>query len=144
MLQREFSNFLGFSFDVVAWEPLEVGCFYKRFGGWRIFPNSIPDRMASNSDSLFEALKPSRIACLILSPLGDFSYRPMPAPVCRDAPSTLKVHQFKLFGNVSVWGISTRKFARTCPFLDNLGLYWILYSLSSIAQRAILPDKSSL
>ena len=31
-------NFLtfGFTFDVVAWDPLEAGSFYKRFGGWRI------------------------------------------------------------------------------------------------------------
>ena len=92
--------------------------------------SSIPVRMASYSDSLFEVLKPNRIACLILSLLGDFSYRPMPTPVCLDAPSTLRVHQFKLSGHGSVWGIYARKFARTCPFLANLGLYWILYSLS--------------
>ena len=63
--------------------------------------NSIPSRMASYYVSLFEALKPIRIACLILSAPGDFNYRPMPAPVCRDAPSTLRVHQFKLSGHVS-------------------------------------------
>ena len=43
--------------------------------------NSIPTRMASYSNSLFEALKPSRIDCLILSPPRDFSCRPMLAPV---------------------------------------------------------------
>ena len=95
--------------------------------------SSIPSRMASYSDSLFEALKPYRIAYSILSPLEDFSCRLMPAPVCRDALSTLRVHQFKLSGHVLVWGISSRKSARTCPFLANLGLYWIPYSLSSIA-----------
>ena len=36
------------------------------------------------------------------------------------------------------------KSANTCPFFDSLGLYWMLYSLSTIAQRAILPEKSSL
>ena len=36
------------------------------------------------------------------------------------------------------------KSAKTCPFFDSLGLYWMPYSLSSIAQRAILPEKSNL
>ena len=36
------------------------------------------------------------------------------------------------------------KSANTCPFLDSLGLYWMPYSLSSIAQGAILPEKSGL
>ena len=85
--------------------------------------SSISTRRASYSDSLFEALKPSWIACSILSPLGHFSCRPMPTPVCRDASSTLRIHQFKLSEYVSSWGISARKSARTCPFLANLGLY---------------------
>ena len=66
------------------------------------------------------------------------------SPVCRDVLSTLRVHQFKLSGHVSGWGISDRKLAKTCPFLANLGLYWIPYLFSSTAQRAILPDKSGL
>ena len=106
--------------------------------------NSISAMMASYSNSLLEALKPSFIACSILSPLGNFNCRPMSAPGCRDAPSTLRVHQFELSGHVSGWGISTRKSTRTYPFLANLGLYRIPYSLSSIDQRAILPDKSDL
>ena len=106
--------------------------------------SSIPDRRASYSDSLFEALKPYRIACLILSPFGDFNYRPIPALVCLDAASTLSVHQFELSGCVLSWGISAMKSAKTCPFFYSLGLYWMSYSLSSIAQRAILPKKSSL
>ena len=64
--------------------------------------SSIPAKMASYSNSLFEALKPNRIACSILSPLEDFSCRPMPALVCQDGASTLRVHQFKLSGHVSV------------------------------------------
>ena len=94
--------------------------------------NSIPFRMASYSVLLFEALKPIRIACSILSAPRDFNCRPMPAPVCQDAPSTLRVHQFKLSGHVLGWGIYARKSAKTCPFLAKLGLYWIPYSLSSI------------
>ena len=106
--------------------------------------NSIPARMTSYSNSLFEALKPSQTSCSILSPPGEFNYMPMSAPVWRDTSSTLRVHQFKLSGHVSGWGIYARKSTRTCPFLANLVLYWIPYSLSSIAQRAILPDKSGL
>ena len=36
------------------------------------------------------------------------------------------------------------KSTKTCPFFDSLGLYWMSYSLSSIAQRAILPEKLGL
>ena len=36
------------------------------------------------------------------------------------------------------------KSTSTCPFFESLDLYWMLYSLSSIAQRAILPDKLGL
>ena len=100
--------------------------------------------MDSYSDSLFEAQKPNWIACSILSPPGDFSYRLMPATVCLDAPSTLRIHQFELAELVSGEGISAKKLARTYPFLANLGLYEISYSLSSIAHRVILSDKSGL
>ena len=58
--------------------------------------SSIPDNMASHFDSLLEALKPNRITCSILSPVGHFSCRPMLAPVCLNTPSTLSVHQLKL------------------------------------------------
>ena len=44
--------------------------------------NSIPTRMALYSDSLFEALKPRRIACSILSPPEDFNCKPMLASIC--------------------------------------------------------------
>ena len=36
------------------------------------------------------------------------------------------------------------KSTSTCPFFESLGLYWMSYSLSSIAQRAILLDKLGL
>ena len=101
-------------------------------------------RMASYSDSLLEALNPSRIACSILSPDGDFNCKPMPARVCLNAPSILRVHQSKLSGRVFDWGSSAMKSTSTCAFFQSLDLYWIPYSLSSIAQRAILPDKSGL
>ena len=106
--------------------------------------SSIPTRMALYYDSLLEALNPSRIACSILSPDGDFNCKPIPTPVCLDAPSMLSVHQSELLGRVSDWGSSSMKSTSTCPFFESLGLYRMSYSLSSIAQRAILPDKSGL
>ena len=54
--------------------------------------SSSPAIMASYSDSLLMALKPNRTACLILSPVGEVNYRPMPALVCLEAPSTLSAH----------------------------------------------------
>ena len=101
-------------------------------------------RMSLYYDSLLEALYPSQIACSNLSPDGDFSCKPMPAPVCLDAPLILSVHQSKLSRWVSDWGSYAMNSTSTCPFFESLGLYWMLYSLSSIAQRAILPDKSGL
>ena len=99
---------------------------------------------ASYSDSLLEASKPKRTACSILSPTGEVNCRSMPAPDCREAPSTQRVHQPSLFGRVLGCGSYARKSAKTCPFLESHGLYYIPYSLSSIAHRAILPDISSL
>ena len=106
--------------------------------------SSSPAIMASYSDSLLEALKPKRAACSILSPVGEVNYKPMSAPDCLEAPSTQRVHQPFSFGQVLGCGISARKSAKTCPFFESLGLYWMSYSLSSIAHRAILPDISGL
>ena len=96
--------------------------------------NSSLVRMASYYDSLLEALNPSRIAYSILSLDGDFNCKPMPAPVCLDAPLILSVHQSKLSGRVFDWGSTAMKSTNTCPFFESLGLYWMSYSLSSIAQ----------
>ena len=106
--------------------------------------SSSPAIMASYSDSLLEALKPKRTACSILSPVGEVNCNAMPAPDCLEASSTQRVHQPFSFGQVLGCGISARKSAKTCSFLEILGLYWIPYSLSSITHRAILPDKSGL
>ena len=119
-----------FTYPTTNWESLRIIILSADIAA----VSSIPARMASYSDSLFKALKPSQIACSILSPPRDFNCRPMTTPVCRDTLSTLRVHRFKLSGYVSGWVISTRKLARTCPFLANLRLYWISYSLNSIAQ----------
>ena len=100
--------------------------------------------MASYSDSLLEALKPKRTACSILSPVGEVNCSPMLAPDCLEAPSTQRVHQPFSFGQVLGCGSSARKSAKTCPFFKSLGLYWIPYSLSSIAHQAILSDRSGL
>ena len=100
--------------------------------------------MASYSDSLLDALKPKWIACSIFSPIGEVNCSLMPAPDCLDAPSTQRVHHPLSLGQRLCCGSSARKSANTCPFFDSLGLYWILYSLSSMAHRAILPDRSGL
>ena len=106
--------------------------------------SSSPAIMASYYDSLLEALKPKRTSCSILSPVGEVNCSPMSAPDCLEASSTQRVHQPVSFGQVLGCGISARKSAKTCPFLVSLSLYWMSYSLSSIAHRAILPDISSL
>ena len=106
--------------------------------------SSTPGIKASYSDSLLEASKPKRTACSILSPLGEVNYKPIPFPDCLEAPSTQRVHQPSLFECVLGCGSSARKSTKTCPFLESLGLYCIPYLLSSIAHRAIRPDRSSL
>ena len=106
--------------------------------------SSSPARMASYSNSLLEALNSSQIACSILSPDGDLNCKRMPSPVCLDTPSMLSIHQSELSRHASDWGSYAMKSASTCPFFESLGLYWMSYLLSSIAQQAILPDKSSL
>ena len=105
---------------------------------------SSPAIMASYSDSLLEALKPKRTTCSILSPVGEVNCRSIPTPDCLEAPSTQRIHQPFSFGQVLGYGISTRKTAKTCPFFESLGLYWMAYLLSSIAHRAILPDRFGL
>ena len=105
---------------------------------------STPAIKALYSDSLLEASKLKRTAFSILSPTWEVNCRPMPAPDCLEAPSTQRVHQPSLFGRVLGYGSSARKSAKTCPFLESLSLYCIPYSLSSIAHRAIHPDRSGL
>ena len=104
--------------------------------------SSSPAIVVLYSDSLLVALKPNLTTCSTLSPVGEVNYIPMPAPDCLEAPSKQRVHQPFLFGQVLGCEISTRKSAKTCPFFESLGLYWIPYSLNSISQRAILPDIS--
>ena len=106
--------------------------------------SSRPAIMASYSDSFLEALKPKWTACSIRSPVGEVNCRPMLTPDCLEAPSTERVHQPISSEQVSSCGISARKSAKTCPFFESLGLYWMPYSLSSNAQRAILLDRSGL
>ena len=71
----------------------------------RVAASLSPARMASYSDSLLEAPNSSRIARLILSPDGVLNCKPMPAPICLDAPSMLSIHQSELSGRASNWGV---------------------------------------
>ena len=100
-IQGSRDSYSSFTCPTTNWESLRIMSLSDDIAA----ANSIQAKMASYYDSLFEVLKPNRIACSILSPLGDFSCRPMPALVCRDAQSTLRVYQFKLSRHVSVWGI---------------------------------------
>ena len=122
------------------WEPLRI----KSLSVDTATASSSPARMASYSDSLLEALNSSRIDCLILSSDRVLNFKPMLAPDCLDALSILRFHQSELSGHVFDWGSSTMKSTSTCPFSESLGLYWIPYSLSSTAHRAILLEKSGL
>ena len=74
-----------------------------------------PAIMASYFDSLLVALNPNHITCSILSPVGEVNCRPMPAPVCLEAPSTHSVHQLVLSGQVFGCGISVMKSVRLAP-----------------------------
>ena len=106
--------------------------------------SSTPATNASYSELLLEASKPKRTACSILSLVGEVNCRPIPAPDCLEAPSTQRIHWSPLFGRILCCGSFARKLAKTCPFLESLSLYCISYSLSSIAHRAILLDRSDL
>ena len=54
---------------------------------------SILTRIASNSVSLLDARKYSRMACSTISQVETLSCKPMPAPVWREMQSTLIIHQ---------------------------------------------------
>ena len=116
----------------------------KRMSAPTARERSSPAITASYSDSLLEALKPRRTACSIRSPVGEVNCKPILDPDCLEAPSTQRIHQPFSFGQVLGCGISVRKSAKTCPFFESLGLYWMPYLLSSIAHRAILLDRSGL
>ena len=77
---------------------------------------SIPTRIASYSISLLDAGKSNRMAYSTLSPIGAFSCKLTPAPVWREDPSTLKIHQPLLSWTTFAWGSFVRKSAITCPF----------------------------
>ena len=52
----------------------------------------IPARIASYSASLLDARKSNYIAYSILSPVGALSCKLTSTPMCREAPSTLRIH----------------------------------------------------
>ena len=96
-IRRSLDSYSAFTCPTTNWESIRI----KSLSVDNAVVNSITARMASYSDSLLEALKPNRIACSILSPAGDYSCKPMPTPVCRDAPFTLRIHQCELVELVS-------------------------------------------
>ena len=58
-------------------------------------------RIASYSVSLLDTGKSSRMTYSILSPVRALSYKPTLAPIWREAPSTLRIHQPVLFVSIS-------------------------------------------
>ena len=129
-----------FTCPTTNWESLRTRSLPED----RVAASSSPAKMASHSNSLLEALNLTRISYSILSPDGDLNCKPMPSPIFMDTPSMLSIHQSEMSGCASVWGSSAMKSANTCPLFESLSLYWMPYSLSSIPQRAILPDISGL
>ena len=84
---------------------------------------SILTMIASYSVSLLDAGKSSRMAYSILSLVGALSCKPTPAPIGREAPSTLRIHQLAISGFASCWVISIKKSANIYPFNAKRGLY---------------------
>ena len=105
---------------------------------------SIMAKIALYFVSLLDARKPSRMASYILFTVRALSVKPTPTPICREAPSTLRIHKSVLLGSAFCCRILARKSANIYPFKAKRGLYWIPNSLSSISHRAILLDKSGL
>ena len=78
---------------------------------------SIPARIASYSAPLLDTGKSNRIAYSILSPVGALSCKPTSAPVCPEAPSTLRIYQSTLPESASCWEIYAKKSPNICPFI---------------------------
>ena len=68
-IQGSRDSYSVFICPTTNWESLQITSLSANI----VVSSSIPTRMASYSDSLYETLKPSRIGFSILSPLGDFS-----------------------------------------------------------------------
>ena len=83
---------------------------------------SSPFMIASYLFLLLEVGKFKRMSCSMTSPVGALSCSPKSALVCREVPSTFKVHQSELSGSIACCGISAKKSASTCPFNARRGL----------------------
>ena len=62
---------------------------------------SILAMIASYSALLLEVRNSKRMAYFIISSVKALSCSPRPAPVCREAQSTFRVHQPELSGSIS-------------------------------------------
>ena len=83
---------------------------------------SSPAMIASYSASLLEVEKFRLMSCSMTSLIGALSCNPTSDLVCREAPSTFRVHQPELSGSISCLGISAKKLASTYPFSARRGL----------------------
>ena len=107
-----------FTWPITRWKSLCIMIFSKDTE----IARSIPARIASYSISLLDTRKSNRIAYSILSSVGALSCKPTPAPVCREAPSTLSIHQSTLPGSVYCWGILLKSLPISIPLLAS-GVY---------------------
>ena len=87
------------------------------------FARSTPAKIASYLVSLLDAGKPNNMTCSILSPVRALSYKLTPAPVWREASSTLRIHRPVLSRSIFDWDSSGRISTNTCPFNAKRGLY---------------------
>lgn len=108
---------------------------------------------ASYSATLLAVENSNLAASSSFKPKGVSNMIPILAPWMFKAPSVFRVHHYNLSSSSSIsWGspffwkdcISTRKSARTCPFLAIRGWNLMSHIPNSIAYLMSLPDKSSL
>lgn len=89
------------AYSLVSWSATNwESKLMTRFCTPSIFAIFKPTMKASYSDSLLEAIKPSRTACSITLPYGDLSTIPIPDPSLVDDPSIYSV-QVWIFGFLS-------------------------------------------
>ena len=76
---------------------------------------SIPTRISPHSTSLLDIGKFNHIVCS--TPVEALRCKPTPALVCREAPSTLRIHQSALPGSSSYCKIYAKNSTNICPFI---------------------------
>ena len=106
---------------------------------------SRPIIIASYSVLLLDMRKLRRTNYSICSLVREDSMSPTLALDVLKALFTCRIHHWPVVSiRIHFWGNSAIKSVRYCIFKDNRGLYYMSYSLNSIAHFIIHPDKYSL